>query len=441
MQLPEAFITKYQALLGDEAPAFFATFNQPAESGFRINPLKPQPVALNTDQPIAYSEWGFVGKVDGNGIDHTSGLVYSQEPSAQFVGTVAAPKPGELVLDLCAAPGGKTTHLASYMQDEGLLISNEINAGRAKILSSNVERFGLTHTVVTNSDPATLAKLWPETFDRILVDAPCSGEGMFRKDPEAIRYWNADYPAQCATRQREILTEAVKMLKPGGTLVYSTCTFSPEEDEQMIAWLVDTYGLTIEPIKKFEGMVDGHPEWANGNPDLSKTARLFPHRIMGEGHFVAKLTKSGSTDTTSHFQRTKPTAAQQRDFDTFWTDTFTTALNQPLHVVKDQLYALPSQTPDLGHIHVLRFGLHLGTFKKNRFEPSHSLATALPASWFKAVEALDADQYLRYRHGETVTSSLPGKRYVLLTNEDKGFALGKLVNGTIKNHYPKGLRV
>ncbi len=177
-----------------------------------------------------------------------------------FVGEVAHPKPGERVLDLCAAPGGKTTHIGSYMDNQGLLIANEIDAKRAKVLLENVERFGLSNTVVTNSTPAIMAQQLPEFFDRILVDAPCSGEGMFRKDPDAVKYWSLDYPVECARRQREILTEAVKNLKPGGELIYSTCTFAPEEDEQIIAWLVTQFGFEILPIKKFPGMDDGMPQ-------------------------------------------------------------------------------------------------------------------------------------------------------------------------------------
>lgn len=444
MNLPEGFITKYQQLLGDQADAFLASFDQPVVNGFRVNPLWPDAkIDLPTDQPIDYSEWGYLGKVDGNAIDHVAGYVYSQEPSAQFVGTVAAPRANEWVLDLCAAPGGKTTHLASYLGDSGLLVSNEINAGRAKILASNVERFGLTNTIVTNNDPATLAAAWPETFDRILVDAPCSGEGMFRKDPEAIRYWTPDYPATCAARQREILTEAVKMLKPGGTLVYSTCTFSPEEDEQIIAWVKETYGFAIEPIAKTDGMVDGHPEWANDDPELKNTARLFPHLLVGEGHFVAKLVKPGELTEDHPVVPAKATMTkpQSTDFQTFVTTSLNQSFVGQFMVRKEQLFILPSQVPDLMHVRLVRPGIHLGMFKKNRFEPSHTLATLTVPHLFKQEFDVDDAEYQRYRHGETLVRELPGKQFVRLTKKHKGFAIGHLVNDTIKNLYPKGLRV
>ncbi len=207
-----------------------------------------------------------------------------------FVGETVHPVEGDRVLDLSAAPGGKTTHLGSFLNNTGLLVSNEIMPKRAKVLSENVERFGLTNTLVLNETPEVIAKHFPAYFDKVVVDAPCSGEGMFRKDPEAVAYWSLDYPKECADRQRTILAEAVKTIKPGGELVYSTCTFAPEEDEQIIAWLLETYPqFEVVPIDKPAGIVDGHPEWANNDPALAGTARLFPHLMKGEGHFVAKL--------------------------------------------------------------------------------------------------------------------------------------------------------
>lgn len=261
--------------------------------------MRTTPSDLDLSDPVPYSQWGYYGKVAGHSLDHQSGAVYSQEPSAMFVGEVAAPKPGQRVLDLCASPGGKSTHLGSFLQGSGLLVSNEIMGKRAKVLAENTERFGLTNTLVLNEDPTSIAKTFPVYFDQVLVDAPCSGEGMFRKDPDAMSYWTPDYPIACANRQREILSEAVKVLKPGGELIYSTCTFAPEEDEQMIAWLLATYpAFEIVPIAKTAGIIDGKPEWADGNPELAGTARLFPHLMRGEGHFVAKLRLKTAIGTT-----------------------------------------------------------------------------------------------------------------------------------------------
>lgn len=443
MQLPEAFKEKYTQLLGSDAPAFLASFDDEPLAGFRRDPAKPWPLDEKTTDPIPWSPWGYYGKVAGNEIDHVSGLVYSQEPSAQFIGTVAAPQKGERVLDLCAAPGGKSTQLASYLSETGLLVSNEINGPRSKVLSGNLERWGSRNILVTNNDPDTLAAAWPQTFDRILVDAPCSGEGMFRKDPDAIQYWHRDYPAECAARQKVILQAAIKMLRPGGSLIYSTCTFSPEEDEQIIAWLLAHYDLTLEPIEMSPGMVAGRPEWADDNPELTKTARLFPHLVRGEGHFVAKLRLAGELPNEPVKPlKIKPLVKAARDEVTTF---FSTSLRKPLtgqfYRHGDFLSLLPTTMIPFERVKVVRAGLELGSFRKNRFEPSHSIATALDPADFQTVIEVDADGYARYRHGETLTTSLSGKRFVLLTFEHKPFAIGKLVNGTVKNFYPKGLRV
>ena len=441
-QFPNGFEAKYQELLGDEAASFFATFEQPAQSGYRTNPLRPAVAAENSDPQVPWSQWGHYGKVQGNSIEHVSGYVYSQEPSAQFVATVLDPKPGERVLDLCAAPGGKTTHIASFMNGQGVVVTNEINRGRAKILASNVERFGITNALITNNDPESLAAAWPEAFDRILVDAPCSGEGMFRKDPEAMQYWNVDYPAECARRQQLILQSAQAMLRPGGTLVYSTCTFSPEEDEQIASWANANLPLNLVPIDKANGIESGRPEWAEGDDAVKMTARLWPQHLNGEGHFVAKFVKAD--DAAIHGKLAdvgRLSATQRKDFDAFVKNDLTHGLSGQLMAIKDQLFVVPVGTPDWRKVHVVRAGVHVGTFKKNRFEPSHSLATALNPADFQLSVETTAEEYAQYRHGDLLHRDLPGKHYVLLTLNGMGYALGKLVNGSIKNVYPKGLRV
>ncbi|XIF20237.1 MAG: NOL1/NOP2/sun family putative RNA methylase [Acetilactobacillus jinshanensis] len=290
MQLPKGFIRKYQKLMGNHAKGFLQSFDRSPTQGFRINPLKAhRPVEETLDNPIPWAKWGYYGKVPGRTVDHQSGAVYDQEPSAMYVGTVTDPQPDEKVLDLCAAPGSKTTYLASLMNNQGLLVANEIIPKRAKVLASNLERFGVKNALTLNEPPHKMVKSFKRYFDKILVDAPCSGEGMFRKNPQAIKYWSAGYPAKCAERQRKILAQAVKMLKPGGTLVYSTCTFAPEEDEQTIAWLLKNYNFKTIPVKKYPGMLNGQSQWADGNPELKNAVRIFPNRVKGEGHFIAKL--------------------------------------------------------------------------------------------------------------------------------------------------------
>jgi NOL1/NOP2/sun family putative RNA methylase len=403
------------------------------------------------DARINYSPNGYVGKVDGNGIAHVSGYVYSQEPSAQLVGTVAAAQPGMRVLDLCAAPGGKSTYLAGDMANQGVLVSNEINLGRARILASNIERWGARNVIVTNNDPASLAKALPGFFDLILVDAPCSGEGMFRKDPDAVQYWDSDYPARCAERQREIVAEAVKMLAPGGSLVYSTCTFAPEEDEQMVSWMLANTELQVTPITKLAGMSDARPEWGSGDPSIAGAVRLWPHKQLGEGHFVARLHLPAVATPAQPARKEKKSrgkhsrSALTRDQQSEWAQwrqqNLTTPISGELVLMGEQLYARPANLPAMTGARVLRPGLHLGTFKKNRFEPSHSLATALPTAAFKLHQDVAAADFKKYRHGETLSTDLAGKGTILLTSADMPFAIGRLVNGTIKNLYPKGLRV
>lgn len=452
--LPEGFVKKYQQLLGAEAPAFFESFQQPRHKGFRINPLKPNPteVALDLSKPVPYAKWGYYGAVNGRQVDHQAGYVYSQEPSAMYVAAIAAPQPGERVLDLCAAPGGKTTYLASFMQQQGLLVSNEIMPKRARILAENVERFGIQNAVILNESPAHLAPRFPAFFDTVLVDAPCSGEGMFRKDPAAQAYWTPDYPAKCATRQREIMTEALKMVRPGGHLVYSTCTFSPEEDEQMMAWVLANYPeFRLQPIKRYPGMTAGRPDWADGNPELAQAVRLFPHHIDGEGHFMALLQRAATTEVPvtkpkkkvkkgkQPRRKTLPDQDQVALWQAFEKNNLNCTLNGDLVVFGDQLYLSP-ETLDLTQLKVVRPGLHLGTLKRQRFEPSYALALALKATAARHHLALSAADYRAYVHGDTFKTVETGKHWVLLTYQAKTVGFGKLVNGTVKNFFPKGLR-
>ena len=390
MQLPSAFKTKYQRLLGDEAPAFLAALNEQSLSGFRVNPLKdglPQKTISQAKGKVPYVPTGYYGQVNGKSLDHVTGWVYSQEPSAMYVGEVVDPQPGERVLDLCAAPGGKSTHLISLMKDQGLLVANEIFRKRALILAENLERWGTRNTVVTNESPEKLEKQFPKFFDRILIDAPCSGEGMFRKEPAGIEYWNTDYPAECGNSKQKIIASAIKMLKPGGILVYSTCTFAPEEDEQNASWILKNYSeMQMEEVKAYPGMDHGRPEWADGNPELAKAIRLFPHHIKGEGHFIAKF-RYGTPVAEKPLRKKRRkkkhsnsyalTKDQQELFTNFQDSVIPNYQPTRLVLFGEQLYDLPAGISEIDDLNILRPGLHLGTFKKRRFEPSLALALAL----------------------------------------------------------------
>jgi len=446
VNLPDDFITKYQRLLGPAAADFFASFDTPSLSGYRVNPAHHDlPAELTAPETVPYEPLGHFGTVGGRTLMHQSGAVYSQEPSAMFVGATAAPQPGDKVLDLCAAPGGKTTHLASYLQGQGLLVTNEINRKRVKVLAENVERFGIRSAVILNESPDRLSPIFPDFFDKVLVDAPCSGEGMFRKDPDAMQYWSLDYVQECADRQREIMTEAIKMVKPGGQLIYSTCTFAPEEDEQMMAWVLKTFpDFHLAPITKVGGVSDARPDWADGNPELANAARLFPQRMAGEGHFVAKLVRDEGPATSPRGAANlgqRLTSDQQG----LWRDFAKQVLGQQpfsdLVTVKDQLFAVPAGLPDLKRLHVFRPGLHLGTFKKNRFEPAYALALA-SADWdVQRSLAITDDQWRAWVHGETFTlDEAPTKGWYRLTASDQPVGFGKVVGQTVKNFFPKGLR-
>ena len=432
MRFPTGFEEKYQRLLGKEAASFFSTFDQEPISAFRTNPLKEGQVTFSN--PIPGTKWGYYGKVSGKSSEHVTGLIYSQEPAAQMVAQVAHPHEGMRVLDLAAAPGGKSTHLLSYLNNTGLLVSNEINNKRSKILVENIERFGARNVLVTNESAERLAKVFSSFFDLIVLDAPCSGEGMFRKQPDAMDYWSLDYPAQCATLQREILEDAVKMLANGGELVYSTCTWAPEENEEIVAWLLDEFPLELVDIPKLNGMTPGI--------DYPETARMYPHHFKGEGQFVAKFRFVGEHKLPKlKPARSNLTADQRSLWQIFQKEHLKVELKGDLQTFGDQLYLLPLGLPDLSKIKIARNGLHLGTFKKKRFEPSFALGLALQPSEVKNKLELSQQDFEVYVGGETlqIKESLPNGWYQLIIHGN-GLGFAKLANQTLKNYFPKGLR-
>ena len=432
MRFPTGFEEKYQRLLGKEAASFFSTFNQEPISAFRTNPLKEGQITFSN--PIPGTKWGYYGKVSGKSSEHVTGLVYSQEPAAQMVAQVAHPHEGMRVLDLAAAPGGKSTHLLSYLNNTGLLVSNEINNKRSKILVENIERFGARNFLVTNESAERLAKVFSSFFDLIVLDAPCSGEGMFRKQPDAMDYWSLDYPAQCAALQREILEDAVKMLANGGELVYSTCTWAPEENEEIVAWILNEFPLELVDLPKINGMTPGI--------DYPETARMYPHRFKGEGQFVAKFRFVGEHKLPKlKSARSNLTADQRSLWQTFQNEHLKVEIKGDLQTFGDQLYLLPLGLPDLSKIKIARNGLHLGTFKKKRFEPSFALGLALQPSEVKNKLELSQQDFEVYVGGETlqIKESLPNGWYQLLIHGN-GLGFAKLANQTLKNYFPKGLR-
>lgn len=477
MNLPIEFEKKMKAFLGNEWDDFLYSYDNNRFQALRFNTLKVQSpeermrilkvLGISSDKRVSWADEAYYFDENvrpGKHPYHEMGLYYIQEPSAMSAAALLAPKPGMRVLDLCAAPGGKSTQLATYLGDRGLLVSNEINTQRSRILSQNIERMGIKNAIVTNEDSFVLASHFPGFFNAIQVDAPCSGEGMFRKLPEAIEQWSMENVAICATRQKEILDNAAVMLKPGGVIVYSTCTFSKEENEDVIEYFLER-----------------HPDFT-----LEEMERFWPHKVDGEGHFVAKLVRRGSVNelgadydvcedscnkvedtglkadrktkknknSKNRKNETKPALTKENmkllsEFldETISEDMAAWIKNSRLVMFGEQLYRLPDMEVDIKGLKVQRAGLHIGEFKKQRFEPSHSLALALKLSEAKNVVKLTWD--------DPQTTGFFNGQSVMLSDEQtaeckKGWALvcvdgytagwGK-VNGTqVKNHYPKGLR-
>ena len=477
MNLPIEFEKKMKAFLGNEWDDFLYSYDNNRFQALRFNTLKVQSpeermrilkvLGISPDKKVSWADEAYYFDENvrpGKHPYHEMGLYYIQEPSAMSAAALLAPKPGMRVLDLCAAPGGKSTQLATYLGDSGLLVSNEINTQRSRILSQNIERMGIKNAIVTNEDSFVLASHFPSFFNAIQVDAPCSGEGMFRKLPEAIEQWSMENVAICAARQKEILDNAAVMLKPGGVIVYSTCTFSREENEDVIEYFLER-----------------HPDFT-----LEEMERFWPHKVDGEGHFVAKLVRRGSVNefdagydvcedscnkvedtglkadrktkknknSKNRKNETKPALTKENmklltEFldETISEDVAAWIKNSRLVMFGEQLYRLPDMEVDIKGLKVQRAGLHIGEFKKQRFEPSHSLALALKLSEAKNVVKLTWD--------DPQTTGFFNGQSVILSDEQtaeckKGWALvcvdgytagwGK-VNGTqVKNHYPKGLR-
>lgn len=451
--LPELFLKRMQEMLGDEYPAFLESYDKDRYQAMRLNALKirkdgrsaadgqaehgseaDREVCAGLPWSLTKVPWAengyYYDKEDQPGKHpyHEAGVYYIQEPSAMAPVGMLKVCPGEKVLDLCAAPGGKSTQIAAALKGQGLLVCNEIHPARAKILSENIERMGVRNACVTNETPAHLAEVFPEYFDRILVDAPCSGEGMFRKNDEACDQWSPENVKLCAERQQEILDCAAVMLRPGGRLVYSTCTFAPEENE--------------EGMERF---LQRHSEF-----QLLEATRLWPHKIQGEGHFAAVLTKNGSVP--EDFESISAGGIQKGLSDKelqewkafckeFLSDDWFAKHAGSYIKFGENLYLIPENMPNLKGLKVLRPGLQVGEIKKDRFEPSHALALALSPEEVKQVYDLSSTDRLSraFINGETFPAE-GGKGWHLVCVDGFSLGWGKLAGNIMKNHYPKGLR-
>lgn len=451
MKLPIEFINRMQNLLGEEYEEFKNSYDQQRNYGLRVNTLKIsveefKKISPFSLEPVPWAEEGFYISEEDRPAKHPyyhAGLYYIQEPSAMTTVSVLEPQPGDKVLDLCAAPGGKSTQIAARLANKGILVSNDTNNQRIRALVRNLELFGARNYVVLNDTPANIAKKFPGYFDKIVIDAPCSGEGMFRKDPFAVKSWDSYSVEKCTNMQRSILKQVSQMLKPGGYVVYSTCTFSPEENEGMIEYFLSINPeFEVVPIKEFPGVAYARPEWANARAEINNAIRLWPHRLQGEGHFVALLRKKDGPEYNLPEARLPyPDKESLYDYETFLEDTLNEKLAGRLAHFNSRLYIIPDTLPDIAGLKVIRPGWYLGELKKNRFKPSTPLALGLTKQSAKRVLdfSKDSAEVLKYLKGETL--NITGDKGWTLVCVD-GYPLGwaKQLKDMLNNYYPSGWR-
>ena len=441
--LPEAFLSRLRTQLGDEYDDYLQALDRPRAVALRFNPLKCDafPHLPFLEEQVPWSGSGHYYTPDARpGLHpwHEAGVYYLQEASAMAPVSQLFPQPGELVLDLCAAPGGKTTQIAAAMAGRGLLVCNEINPKRAKILARNIERMAVPNALVLNHHPADLERHFAGCFDRILVDAPCSGEGMFRKEEAAVSDWSVETVQMCADRQKQILDTAARLLRPGGRLVYSTCTFAPEENEGTVSDFLKAHPeFSVCPVSVHH-FSPGRPDYIDDPaPGLADTCRLWPHKLKGEGHYFAVLIKQAADGAESVLSPSAPGKLPKE-----WTD-FAKSMDIRLPAGKPALFGstlwwLPPEMPELKGLKVLRCGLELGEVKKGRFEPAHALALYLKDCASVQDYAPDSLQISAYLHGDVVPSEKKG--WTLVTAGGFSLGWGKGDGKVLKNHYPKGLR-
>ncbi len=441
MELPIQYTEKMKKLLGEEYSKYLESFEESRNFGLRVNSLKLTPEMFCNKNifsvtSVPWCSEGFYYAGEQRPSKHPyyhAGLYYLQEPSAMSPGAILPIQPGERVLDVCAAPGGKSTQLGARLQGEGLLIANDISAGRAKALLKNIELFGIRNSVVMSEPPERLKERLPNFFDKILIDAPCSGEGMFRKEPEMVKSWNEEMLAFCQKEQEGILEACAGMLRPGGMMLYSTCTFAVEENEKSISYFLERHPeFSLVPIEKKHG-------FSAGIGALSQCVRLYPHKIKGEGHFLALMQKTGEGHQGVILEETGEKEKDILPYLEFEKEVLKTKFGGTFKIFGDSLYLLPKGMPTMKGLRALRTGWQLGTLKKGRFEPSQAFAMGLSQEDVSNVEnfPLADDRVLRYLKGETVEAD--GEEGWTLICVD-GFPLGwaKRQGGRLKNKYAVG---
>lgn len=479
MNLPKQFEDRMERLLGDEYKDYLQCFNKPYYGGLRVNTLKLSPEEFENLCPFSIKKipWiynGYFYDLKEQPAKHpyyNAGLYYIQEPSAMTPASLLPIEPGDMVLDVCAAPGGKSTELGARLKGEGMLVANDISNSRAKALLKNIELFGIKNALILSEAPDKLVDYFPEAFDKILVDAPCSGEGMFRKSSSMIKNWEELGVEYYSDLQKEIILQAAKMLKPGGMMLYSTCTFSPEENEGTISYLLqecpDIHVVEALPSVEererlalsYEGFDCGKPEWVDGPDELKNCIRLWPHKIDGEGHFIALLRKDGVYDSASersnsnlkdrkfsnhrnHFSLSDETREFLMKLEPF--NKLDDLISQGRILIQNErVYLVPECYEELKGLRILRQGLFLGEMKKQRFHPYQSLANALKTSEFDSVINYSSDNQdvIRYLKCETLTTDIDNENgWQLVSVDEYPLGWGKLNKNILKNMYLPGWR-
>lgn len=460
--LPEEFLNRMKQLLGPDYNAFVESYQNPRTYGLRLNTNKITPEEFEQIAPFSIKKipWipnGFFYEESSRPSKcpyYQAGLYYLQEPSAMTPASLLDVQPGDYVLDLCAAPGGKATALGAKLRGKGVLIANDISTSRARALLRNIELFGITNGVVTNEQPVRLAEAFPVFFHKILLDAPCSGEGMFRKEESLAKDWSLQKSQNLSEIQKKLILLSWNMLRPGGYLLYSTCTFAPCENEAVIAFLLNTHPeAELIELPHYQGFSNGIPLPGSHMEKLSRCIRIFPHKMQGEGHFMALIRKPGENLMETHAFPKATYKSERKWIEEFFSEIGLTTLGgipfdwNRMEIRKEKVFYLPPVPLNLQGISYLRNGLYLGDLKKNRFEPSQSLALAIKKREIVSTISLSVadERLLRYLKGETIPitkeEASREKGWQLLCADDYPIGFGKLVNQILKNKYPAGWRI
>lgn len=446
--LPFEYAQRMKNLLGNEYESYIKALSEDPVKGFRVNTDKIsledfEKINEFSKEKIPYVENGYYLQYDkvGNHPYHHAGMIYVQEPGAMAPAECIDIEPDWKILDMCAAPGGKSTQLKNKLSEKGVLVSNEIIPSRCKILTGNIERLGLKNAVTTCMDTKRLAKTFPDTFDMIMVDAPCSGEGMFRKEEIAIEEWSPENVKMCAERQRDILENAAIALKDGGYIVYATCTFSLEENEMTVdAFLSEHPEFEIVPVKDNikNNTSDGIRFDGCKCENICFARRFYPHKSRGEGQFMAVLHNKNESCNPTY---TKPVKKEKTD------KVVTDFLKSVLTDYEEENVVVYNGnpvyfTPDFEIKKGVAFscGVTIGEIRKNYLQPHHQFFMAMGKAFKRKIDlSPDSEELKKYLHGEEINVDCENGWAVVTVS---GCAVGgaKVVSGIAKNHYPKGLR-